>query len=175
MASFPSLSLPTPSKAVQKRNKSAWNHERDLSRADFFTIGYEGTRIEEFVRTLKATGVATVVDIRHGAVSIHKPEFSKGHLQQVLGSYGVDYIHRPELGVPRDIRAKAAGKVDRRSIWEWYDHEVVPQFVGRSLHVFMNWADHPVALMCVEADPTLCHRHRLTVALERRGLRSYDL
>ena len=36
-------------------------------------------------------------------------------------------------------------------------------------------ADHPVAFMCVELDPTACHRHRLSLALEEQGLRGFDL
>ena len=33
----------------------------------------------------------------------------------------------------------------------------------------------PLALMCVELDPHECHRHRLCLALERAGYRSFDL
>lgn len=33
----------------------------------------------------------------------------------------------------------------------------------------------PAAFMCSEYDPTACHRHRLFLALERTGLRGYDL
>jgi hypothetical protein len=29
--------------------------------------------------------------------------------------------------------------------------------------------------MCVEIDPHECHRHRLSAALERKGLRGFDL
>ena len=48
-------------------------------------------------------------------------------------------------------------------------------YVGINLHHFLNSVDHPAALMCVETDPTECHRHRLCIALEGLGLRGFDL
>jgi hypothetical protein len=30
-------------------------------------------------------------------------------------------------------------------------------------------------MMCMEADPVECHRHRLFLALEKQGLRGFDL
>jgi hypothetical protein len=42
------------------------------------------------------------------------------------------------------------------------------------LHRFLN-LDHPVAMMCVECDPTECHRHRIFMALENQGLRGFDI
>jgi hypothetical protein len=36
-------------------------------------------------------------------------------------------------------------------------------------------ATTPVAMMCMECDPTECHRHRIFIALEEQGLRGFDL
>jgi hypothetical protein len=62
----------------------------------------------------------------------------------------------------------------RDTIWDWYDAEIVSRFFDRNLHWFLN-LEHPVAMMCVECDPTECHRHRIFLALKKKGLRGYDL
>ncbi len=173
--SFGSLSLPQPSKAIQVSNKKHWNSSRRMEDADFFTVGYIGKSIDELVVDLKAAGVKTLVDIRFNPVSQYKPEFSKGNLQTRLANEGIAYLHRSDWGVPREIREDAVDASDRQGIWEWYEGEVIRRYFNRNLDVFFNWADHPVALMCMELDPTNCHRHLVCQALERHGLRGYDL
>lgn len=175
MARYSGLKLPTQSLRVQMSNKALWNEERSTETADFYTLGYMGRDIDEFVSLVKSARVSTVIDIRHAAVSMYKPAFSKRNLQQYLERNGVHYLHLPSLGVPRDIRGRAIETGSRDDIWEWYDSYVVERFVGRNLNDFFNAADHPIALMCVELDPTACHRHRLFLALERNGLRGFDI
>ena len=173
MAKFPEqLHLPTDSMGVQTLKKAAWNERRSRSQANFFTIGYMQRDIGTFLGLLAEAGVLTILDVRHAPVSMYKPDFSKTNLQRHLAVAGIDYIHSPQLGVPRDIRSKAVGMETRSSIWEWYDEYVTP-FVN--LHAFLNSGTHPVALLCVELDPTSCHRHRLAMKLERQGLRGFDL
>lgn len=172
MPRVPDLNLPTNSARVQAQNKDAWNGERSRELADFYTIGYMRRDIASFVSVLRDAGVMTVLDVRYAPVSIYKPDFSKTNLRRHLAEAEIGYLHFPELGVPRDIRGKAAGQPTRDLIWHWYDRHVVPLL---TLHSFFNSSEHPVALLCVELDPTSCHRHRLSLALERRGLRGFDL
>ena len=70
---------------------------------------------------------------------------------------------------------KAIESGTRETIWHWYDEHVVGPRFGLNLHWFLNGFELPAALMCVEIDPHECHRHRLSAALERKGLRGYDL
>ena len=170
----PELHLPTESLKVQIKNKETWNGIRSRESADFFTIGYSGRNIAEFLQALKDAGVKCLVDIRYTPISMYKPDFSKSNLQQHLVNEGIEYLHLSDLGVPRDIRSKAVGKTNRNDIWEWYDTNIAEVF-RRNLHRFFNFADHPVAFMCTELDPTCCHRHRLALALEQSGLRAFDV
>ena len=174
MSRYTGLSLPAPPRRVQQENKAAWNDERERAQSDFFTIGYSGRDISDFTAALRSARVVTLVDVRFTPVSQYKPDFSKRNLQSRLAEDGITYLHRPLLGVPRDIRARAIDH-SRDAIWEWYDAWVVPSFAGKNLHEFFNGAEHLLALMCTELDPTACHRHRLALALERHGLRGYDL
>ena len=167
------LPLPTASVKQQIANKLVWNDARYADRADFFTVGYTGRKTEEIIGLLKKHGVRTLVDIRQNPVSMYRPELSKNNFAKLLEKEGMSYSHAPQLGVPRDIRAKAIETGSRTVIWTWYDTTVVPSFLN--LHSFLNSFEHPVALMCTEIDPHECHRHRLCLALERMGLSSFDL
>ena len=169
------LHLPQDSAQAQLVNKEQWNASRESKFADFYTIGYSGRASDVFLDTLVAAKVSTLVDVRKNPVSMYKPLFSKRNLAAALCERGIEYLHRPDLGVPRDVRALATETGTLQVIWDWYDQEVVPTFACRNLHQFFNFSDHPVAMMCTELDPTSCHRHRLSVALEGLGLRSYDL
>jgi|SRR5437870_10289350 len=169
------LRLPTESQAIQRSNKAVWNDGRSVDRADFFTVGYTGQTIAELIASLEGAGVASLVDIRHNAVSMYRPEMSKRNLQRALEERGIRYYHVRDLGVPRDVRGLAVGEASRDVIWRWYDSSVVPTYAGRNLYWFFNALDHPVAFMCTEFDPTACHRHRLSVALEDQGLMGYEL
>lgn len=168
------LKLPANSRRVREQNKALWNEARSPRQADFFTLGYEGRSLAEIVGLLKQAEVRSLLDIRHLPISMYRPELSKSNLQRTIEQTGIQYVHLREWGVPRMVRAHAAEEGTRETIWDWYDASIVERYFERNLHWFLN-LDHPVAMMCVEADPTECHRHLLFMALERRGLRGFDL
>lgn len=169
------LKLPSGSPKQQAESKATWNEARSATEADFYTFGYSGRTLLQLIEALKAAGVRTLIDIRQNAVSMYRPEMSKANLRGHMEGCGIHYVHSPELGVPRDIRAKAIDAQTRAVIWEWYDEFVVEPNFGRNLHAFLNTVEHPVAMMCAELDPRECHRHRVFQRLEGWGLRGYDL
>ena len=167
------LNLPTAPAKQQVASKAEWNESRSSKDADFFTLGYSGRKIDHILSLLKRHSVRTLVDIRQNAVSMYRPELSKKNLAGMLNDNGIRYAHAPELGVPREIRAKAIETGTRDIIWDWYDQNVVA--APLSLQSFLNGFEHPVALMCTEIDPHECHRHRLSLALEGVGQSGFDL
>jgi uncharacterized protein (DUF488 family) len=167
------LNLPSAPVKQQLANKAEWNESRSPHDADFFTFGYSGRKIEEILGLLKLYGVRTLVDIRQNAISMYRPELSKGNLAELLRQNDICYVHLRELGVPRDIRARALETGTRDIIWTWYDENVVGSFLN--LHESLSEFDNPIALMCTEIDPNECHRHRLSLALESVGLSGFDL
>lgn len=168
------LNLPSAPAKRQIENRDIWNDLRSRENADFFTLGYSGRKTSEIVTSLKNHGVRTLLDIRFNPISMYRPELSKGNLARLLSTQGIAYAHLPELGVPRDIRAKAIESGSRDVIWEWYD-KIVTMFFCGNLHFFLNGFEHPVALMCTEIDPHECHRHRLSLALEEMGMRGFEI
>jgi uncharacterized protein (DUF488 family) len=169
------LKLPSSSAKQQTENRALWNETRSADDADFFTLGYSGKKMDEIIRSLNSHGIRTLVDIRHNPVSMYRPELCKTNLARLLAERDIQYVHFPQLGVPRDIRARAIDTGSRDVIWKWYDENVVGPFLGRNLHVFLNGFEHPIALMCTEIDPHECHRHRLSLALEQMGMKNFDL
>lgn len=168
------LKLPTKPARLRVESKALWNEARTAAEADFFTMGYEGRSTDELLESIRAAGVRCVLDIRYNPVSMYRPELSKANFQRHLNYLGIEYFHIRDWGVPRHIREAAAKAGSRECIWEWYDEHVVePNFV-KNLHRFLNLG-HRAAMMCMECDPTECHRHRIFLALERQGLRGFDL
>lgn len=169
------LNLPSKSASVQIRDRDQWNLTRSKVDADFYTIGYSGRRTLEFIAILKSVGVCSVVDIRFSPVSMYRSDFNRSNLQPLLAQCDISYFHRPELGIPRDIRGMALDTNSRDVLWEWYDRYIVANYVTGNLDYFFNSSIHPIALLCLEVSPLECHRHRLALALENMGLKSYDL
>ena len=86
---------------------------REAGMSVLFTVGYEGTDIERFVKTLKAVGIRRLADVRAVAVS-RKPGFSKRRLSDRLADEVIEYIHFVELGDPKPGRdAARSGKLPR--------------------------------------------------------------
>jgi uncharacterized protein (DUF488 family) len=77
--------------------------------------------------------------------------------------------------VPREERVKVSRPEDYGNLWKWYDRNVVPKVDNVLKAGTLKEQDKPYAFMCVELDPTKCHRHRLALGLEKRGLKGYDL
>lgn len=141
-----------------------------------WTIGYERLLPEALVAELEAAGVQRVLDVRFRPQS-RRAGMSKTRLGQLLAEHGIGYEHRRELGTPPDLR------------WLYKHNRVAEGREGFRRHVeesrseeldalASELADGPrTALLCLEADPAVCHRSVLVEALGRRvpGLRVVDL
>ena len=173
---FGGVELPQNPVRVQQVNKVMWNLEHGVNTktADFYTTGYSWKNIDEFIDMAKAVDISTVIDIRDAPISQYKPDFSKDNLRNHLSENGIDYIHRADLGVPREVRQKAAEAGDRQPIWEWYQRNVIDKIDAGELLTIAK-SNGKVAFMCAEIAPRDCHRHLVYLALERAGLKGYDL
>lgn len=122
-----------------------------------FTVGYEGTDIERFVRTLKAAGVRRVADVRAVAIS-RKPGFSKRKLADKLAEEGIAYVHFVDLGDPKPGREAArAGDFGLfRAIYARHLQSGEAQEALGDLIDIVQMA--PTCLLCFERNPDECHR-----------------
>ncbi len=140
-----------------------------------YTIGYEATDIDRFVRTLKAVGVARLADVRAVAVS-RKKGFSKTKLSERLADEGIEYTHFVNLGDPKPGREAArSGQYDLfRSIYSRHLDTDNAQISLRQLTGTVK--DLPTCLLCFERDPETCHRSIVARAIANDlGFRIFNL
>jgi uncharacterized protein (DUF488 family) len=136
-----------------------------MASSSLFTIGYEGTAMPEFLRTLEEAGVALLVDVRAVANS-RRPGFSKNSLAANLETVGIGYRHLRALGTPAEGRAAArAGKhAEMHAVFR--DHLALPEAQAALDELAaLATTDAPVCLLCFEADPAHCHRMLVADAL----------
>jgi uncharacterized protein (DUF488 family) len=129
-----------------------------------FTIGYEGTTVGEFIAALLQAGVKRVIDVRALPLS-RRPGFSKTALKGALEEAGIEYLHLKALGTPADGRAAArAGRhADMARIYA--GQLELPEAMAQSAQMLELAREKPSALLCLERDPTHCHRSLLLDAM----------
>ena len=141
-----------------------------------YTIGYEKLLPPELVNELRVAGVQRLLDVRYRPQS-RRPGMSKTRLGELLGDHGIAYEHRKALGTPPDIRwfFKHNRTAEGRAAFERH----IEDNHAQDLDQLARELEHapPTALMCLEADPAVCHRRVLAERLAARipGLQVVDL
>ena len=132
-----------------------------------WTIGYERLLPAELVAELQAAGVERLIDVRYRPQS-RRPGMSKTRLGELLADQGIAYEHRKPLGTPPDIRWFY--KHNRTAEGAPKFREYVETTAAHELDDLAAELDHGprTALMCLEADPAVCHRRMLAEALQAR-------
>jgi len=125
-----------------------------------YTIGYEGTTMEEFLAALKGAGVERLIDVRALPLS-RRPGFSKTPLRGALEAAGIEYVHLKALGTPAEGRSAArAGRHD--DLERIYAAQLeLPEAIVQGAQMLELAAEKPSALLCFERDHEHCHRSLL--------------
>jgi uncharacterized protein (DUF488 family) len=141
-----------------------------------WTIGYERLLPAELVAELQAARIERLLDVRFRPQS-RRPGMSKTRLGELLADHGIAYEHRKAFGTPPDIRWFYKHNRSAEGAPKFREH--VEHTAGHELDsLARELARGPrTALMCLEADPAVCHRRMLTEALAERlpRLRVVDL
>ena len=130
------------------------------------TIGYENATVPRFLDALKEAGVELLVDVR-AVASSRRPGFAKTKLAENVGSVGIEYLHLRGLGTPADGRAAArAGRHEemRAIFMEHMETSEAQDELERLAELVRS--GRRVCLLCLEADPTHCHRSMVAEALQ---------
>lgn len=129
-----------------------------------FTIGYEGASLAAFLERLKAARVGTLVDVRELPLS-RRPGFSKSQLAKQLEKAGIRYVHKRELGAPRDIRHKLRETGNYETYFRRFNTYLRTQ--RAALEQLLDECVGAVVLMCFERNPAECHRSVVARELAR--------
>lgn len=131
-----------------------------------FTIGYEGAAQRDLIETLRAEGVARLIDVRALPLS-RKPGFSKRVLAASVEAAGIAYTHLRALGTPKPGR-DAARRGDVETLARVYGaHLATPEAEAALAAAHTLAATGASCLLCFEADPVCCHR---SIVAARLGL-----
>jgi uncharacterized protein (DUF488 family) len=128
------------------------------------TIGYEGVGVTDFLATLTAAGVTTLLDVREIAGSRRKG-FAKTPLREHLAEAGIHYRHEPALGSPREIRHRLREDGNLDQFFRDFDKHLATQ--QPLLKQLARDLSGHIALMCYERDYRQCHRASVARELGR--------
>jgi uncharacterized protein (DUF488 family) len=127
------------------------------------SVGYQGRSLGELVADLERRGVRVLVDVRQTPIS-RKPGFSRRALCAGLGDVGIEYVHEPDLGNPKQNRAAfVRGDFAARALLR----SRLESSPGRSAlkRLLERARREPVAVLCFEQSPEQCHRRLVTALL----------
>jgi uncharacterized protein (DUF488 family) len=139
-------------------------------RPALLTIGYQNRTVDDIIAALRAARVKVLVDVRLTPMS-RKPGLSKNGLAARLHEAGIDYIHLPALGNPRDNR-DSYRRGDEAAVAKYRNVLRTPEGQAALDQLVRLATQKRVALMCFEHDAAECHRSMVAGALVRAGTTS---
>lgn len=123
-----------------------------------FTIGYEGRSVETFINTLVEHDVRLLCDVRKNPLS-RKFGFSKGKLEQITQTVGIQYVNIPSLGIDSAKRGSLKTTEDYYRLFEDYTESLMTRKPHLDEVHGLIQTHSRVALMCFEREACMCHRH----------------
>lgn len=125
-----------------------------------FTIGYEGSSIENYLNRLIRNDIKIVIDVRNNPFSMKKG-FSKNLLKNILNKMKIEYVHFKELGIPSALRKEylTAQNMNHAGLFEIYRKDILPNN-RNALDKITDYMGKygKIVLTCFEKDPNYCHR-----------------
>jgi uncharacterized protein (DUF488 family) len=131
----------------------------------FFTIGYEGISLEEYLNKLIKNNVSLLCDVRKNAFSM-KTGFSKNELKNACAGVHITYVHLPDLGIPSEERQHLQTQTDYNELFSWYEKTILPNRSDQLQELLLlNKQYNRIAITCFEACVDQCHRGRVAKAI----------
>lgn len=131
-----------------------------------FTIGYEGISLETYLNKLLLEDIRLLCDVRKNSFSM-KYGFSKSQLQHACEQVGIEFIHIPELGIESNKRKGLKTPKDYEKLFNEYESTTL---VDNRAHlnelVGLIEKYERIAITCFEAHHSMCHRGKITQAIE---------
>jgi uncharacterized protein (DUF488 family) len=124
---------------------------------ELYTIGYEGTKKDEFLNHLNSLAISVVADVRKVPFS-RKPGFSKKSLSAELEKNHIKYVHFETLGTQKTIRENLQQTGDYDTFFKQYGQSIKDCSEElHNIHSMINQGEK-IILLCLEKDYKKCHR-----------------
>jgi len=139
---------------------------KDYQSSVFFTIGYEGCSIDEYLHILIKNNIKMLCDVRKNPISM-KYGFSKNQLKNLLIKLDIGYQHIPELGIESFKRINLNKIEDYNKLFNNYYNKILPVNDNSVNNLIKLFTKHKrIAITCFEADYNFCHRHKIAEYLQ---------
>jgi uncharacterized protein (DUF488 family) len=129
-----------------------------------YMIGYQGMKVDNFLKHLMNYGIKRIIDVRKNPLS-RTYGFHKNTLSRFAECLGIEYKHRPDLGVPAEWRKNLRQPEDYKLLFNRYKNEILTNSNKSINEISGMMSDKPSVLMCWEADPSYCHRNCLAESI----------
>ena len=139
----------------------------------FFTIGYEGKDIDQFLNALVSNQIDLLIDVRRNPFSMNFV-YIKDALMKKLKDVDIDYLHVPELGIDSEERKNLNTKADYEELFTKY-RQTLPLkevYINRIIELGTS---KRIALLCFEADCNFCHRGELAKVIKSKNRKVTNL
>lgn len=159
--------------ATRRRDEPAVPAEAATAAVSVFTLGYQGRSLPEVFGIVEGTGIRQVLDVRQNTSS-KKPGFSGPELARAFSAVGVAYVHLADLGCTSAARhtlwrtKEAEPFFDEYRLYLMTQPKAVADLVDRVRRARS-------LLLCLERDPSRCHRAVLAERLRAEGISTVDL
>jgi len=148
---------------------------RPMAKCAVYTTGYERWSVDQLLNELMRRGVVRIIDVRQNPIA-RRYGFHKSTLCRLASNVGIDYVHFPELGIPSELRRNLHSAADYASLFDEYTEAILPRRQDAVEKVGSLIAEKPSVLLCMEADPAMCHRTRLAAVVSlQTGLPVQDI
>lgn len=121
-------------------------------------------KVDDFLRFLFNSGIKRIIDVRKNPLS-RVYGFNKNTLSLFANRLEIEYVHRPDLGVPSEWRKNLNKPKDYESLFNRYKSEVLAQSENALHEISQMMGSMPSVLMCWEANPSFCHRNCLAESI----------
>ncbi|EJF78556.1 hypothetical protein MCQ_01276 [Candidatus Bartonella washoeensis Sb944nv] len=118
----------------------------------FFTIGYKGKSLENYQDCLIENDIKILCDVRKNPIS-RKHGFSKRKLEKAVSNIGIEYLHRPELGIASEKRRNLKTQKDYERLFEDYQNTTLNNnscAIKKLYQIFLN--KKRIVITCFEAN-----------------------
>jgi uncharacterized protein (DUF488 family) len=128
--------------------------------ATLYTIGHSTRALDEFVATLQAHSIQTLVDIRSFPMSRRLPHFNREALEKTLPAAGISYLWLQELGGRRKkIRDDSPNVALRNDSFRNYADYMLTEDFQRGIAELIKRAEQSrTCYVCAERVYFRCHR-----------------
>ncbi len=132
----------------------------------FFSIGYEGITIDQYLNSLIENNIKALIDVRKNPASM-KYGFNKAFFIKNLKELDIEYLHIPELGIESEERQNLNSFADYQKLFQEYEATVLVTKKKAIRSIVEHYQQHGrIALTCFEKDHLFCHRSRIANYIE---------